>query len=517
MIQIRVHWKNPHHELLRGAAATVSAPGPGGGETSLAPVVRRPGDVRFQIVEPYPPTLVVRVTVDVALPAGKAIRRAWTPVSGSICLADRWVEDRPAIPPTRVLDIEQRLTLDPGGTSYSPIWTKGPPRTHPLISVVTAANAKNAHVDLLAHLEFLDVSAIFKKVAPDMPPSGGRDRFGCATVVLASTAGRPVLWFTTIPPQGGQVVGGRHNALVFFRPETEPSSRLGDPFDAHRLERYLLAPTRSGRAPSDELIRTVIVDDDPNLRGRTSKDEPDQVLHDAVRVGMERALDAAARDGVGLRGVMVHPWPDRLDFGDACTSQLPRRLRELLRALWGYQHLLVEGETIDLGRLVLAGYSAGGGPLRDALAANRDLARFDEVWAFDAHALFLAAPLVKEWVDSSPGRRLRATYGEVANGTYLEALRRRIESSAPGAVVIAPAQPASWTVDVNQQQPSTWWGACIQDIHFWSALIAREAMAGKGGSRHAFAMFGGDGERPSNGGRTFFEDFLRSSSLHRPT
>jgi hypothetical protein len=428
------------------------------------------------------------------------------------------VEERAALPPTRVLGVEQELTLDPGGTSYSPRWTKGPPRTHPLIDVTTAANARNAHVDVLAHLEFLDVTAIFEKAAPDMPPSGGSDRFGCTTVVLASTAGPPALWFATVPPQGSQVVGPRHNALVFFRPEVEPSSRLGDPFDANRLARYLLAPTAtSGRAPDDELIRTVLLDGDPIHRAQPVEVPRYEALYDSVRVAMERSLDAAARDGVGLRGVMVHPWPDGLDFGDASSSRLPHRLRELLRALWGFQHLLVEADTIELGRLVLAGYSAGGGPLRDALAANRDMDALEEVWAFDTKALFLAVPLVKTWIDAAPARRLRATYGEVANGTYLEALRRRVDTSVPGAVVVAPAQSSFWEVDVNRQPQPTWWGACVQTIHHWDAQLAREVMVGRGTSRHAFAMFGGPGKRPSDGGRTFFEDFLRASSLHRPT
>jgi len=188
----------------------------------------------------------------------------------------------------------------------------------------------------------------------------------------------------------------------------------------------------------------------------------------------------------------------------------------MLRALWGYRHVGAAADTIHLGRLALAGYSAGGGPLRQALAANRGLDALQEVWAFDTEALFMDAPLVKTWLDGKKGRVLRATYGKVKNGTYLEALRRRTETSSPGSVVVAPSSDAFWSFKPSALPQDSWWGACLQELHSIDAGRAQAESFGKGTCRHAFAMFGGQARLPSSGGRTFFEDFLRGSTLHIP-
>jgi hypothetical protein len=519
MIQIRVRWDHPAHELLRGAVATLSA-ARGAKEVGLPAVVAQAGNLQFTVPEPPPPSLVLRVSVDVQLPAGKVIRRA-RPASqlGQFAVEDRWVEGRGPIPKTRVLQLEQHLTLDAGGTSYSPAWAGGAPRNHPLVTVHAASNARNALIDMEVHLEFLDVTQLFSLVAPDMLASGSEPRFGCSTVVLACTAGAPALWLVTIPASGRLVQGERHNVVVFYRPYVEPSPSLGAPFDWNRLARYLYAPVSSRTAKShhdDELFRRFASDPDPLLKAT----EPDKLLpnflYDSIRVGMEQALERAASTGRGLAGILVQPWPSELNFADAATSVLPRRLREILRLLWGTRLLEAPAQRLDAGRIVLAGYSAGGGGLLQALQANQAVAEVEEAWAFDTSAVFRAAPFMGTWLDAVPGRMVRATYGEVENGTYLEALRNRGEATGRGRVVVAPPAPSFWKVDTNVQPQPTWWGALIQDLHQWEPARAQAETEGRGTCRHAFAMFGGAGLPPSQGGGTFLEDFLRSSRLHVP-
>jgi hypothetical protein len=118
--------------------------------------------------------------------------------------------------------------------------------------------------------------------------------------------------------------------------------------------------------------------------------------------------------------------------------------------------------------------------------------------------------------DRSPLRRVSAELLERLSTEETRAPELPSTHLVGGMVKAGTKLEAFWSVDVHQQPPSTWWGACIQEIHSWGPGLAREAMAGRGGSRHAFAMFGGQGKRPSEVGRTFFEEFPRASSLHRP-
>jgi hypothetical protein len=268
--------------------------------------------------------------------------------------------------------------------------------------------------------------------------------------------------------------------LVFFRPSGATYDRIDQEHDMFGLTRYLLKPVEDPAAPHWKRDKFV---NNPETGGPWLW----------VRCGFE---DALARSNKPV--VMLHPWPSGLRYGSSTSAALPSIAEAALRFLWSEQRIGRDRQGIGLGRLGLAGFSAGGLPLWEALAKNRS--RVDEVYAFDARGAGDITQLVAGWMGERETARLCMTAAHQLdeNRAMVEALGRM-----PGGGEIASrvtSLPESAAGYEEGQSP------------LWDYVLeGYPELRASDDARHQFSIFGGYIAMPGPFAVTSLQRFLEDS------
>jgi hypothetical protein len=299
-------------------------------------------------------------------------------------------------------------------------------------------------------------------------------------VALGFTGGKPLIWFATVPSACAAPPAPGVGCLVFFRPESYAYARVDEPHhEMFGLNRYLLKPVDD---PHADVWRRDVFRPDP---------ENQYSPYAWLRAGFEDAL-ARSRKPV----VILHPWPNGSDFGAATGASLPVLIEGALRLLWAEQQLGKSRGAIQLGRLGIAGYSAGGLSMWAALASNKQ--RISEVYAFDARGTPSNAGTAIQWFNSRSDTVLRMSggYQLVAN----EGIRISIEKFAGGPVSRVTATPPNKKAYETGANPlwdyvTTAYPELRQQADYW----------------HQFAIFGGYAAVPGPFAMTFMQQFLQDS------
>jgi dienelactone hydrolase len=300
-------------------------------------------------------------------------------------------------------------------------------------------------------------------------------------VVLGSTSGDPKIWFASIPEACAAPPSPALGCLVFFRPSGTTYDRIDQIHDMFGLNRYLLKAVEDPEAAHWK-------------RDKLSLNPETGAPWLWIRCGFE---DALVRSGKAV--VMLHPWPSALKYGSATSSALPSLAEAAIRLLWAEQRVGKERLGIHLGRLGLAGFSAGGLPLFEALAQNRK--RVDEVYAFDARGVAERTAALAAWMNERPSACLRMTGGHQieANAAVLKALARSPRASELMARVTAVPESAA-----AYEQPGA-------TPHWDYALEEFPGHRAEPDARHQFAIFGGFDAQPGPFAITSLQRFLQDS------
>lgn len=452
-LKLRVTWRNAGSPLLPDALSDVQATAD---DAPLPLAGSGPGLREF------------------AIPAGAA-RVA---LRARFSAAFNAFEDVPALQ-EEVLSVEQALDVTGGGTALSPAPDPALGQAHPLVDVKAAPGLAHAQIAT----DFVDITPFWRACAKYTDEYQREHQPGTELVALGATAGEPKIWFASVPEACKAPPDDGVSALVFYRPEGYAYTRVDQRHEMFGLNRYLLRP-----------------DPDPDAsfwaRDVFARDPRDQSRWVYLRCGFEEALAAS-----GKAVVMLHPWPNGTSFGAATTASLPGLADAALRFLAGAQKIGIGPGGARLGKLALAGFSAGGLPLWQALAANKD--RVSEVFAFDARGIAKSEALIARWLGGDAARKLRMTGGHQLDANA--AIQRKL------AGVADEARVSSLPPDKSGYLP----GANPRWDHVCSALEDGEEDAYRSADRvwHQFAVFGGcprDGEPRDV---TFLQRFLEASSL----
>lgn len=452
-LRLRVTWRNAGSPLLPDALSDVQATAD---DTPLPLAGSSPGRREFVI------------------PAG-ASRVA---LSARFSAAFDAFEDVPARE-EEVLSVDQAFDVTGGGTALSPAPDPAFGQAHPLVDAQSAPGLALAQI----RTDFVDITPFWMAYAGYADEYRREHRPGTELVALGATAGDPKIWFASIPEACKAPPDDGISALVFYRPEGYAYTRVDQRHEMFGLNRYLLTPDPS---PGASFWARDVFERDPR----------DQSRWVYVRCGFEEALAASGR-----AVVMLHPWPSGASFGAATTASLPGLAEAALRFLCGAQKVGFGQGGPRLGKLGLAGFSAGGLALWQALAANKD--RVSEVFAFDARGIAKNEALLVRWLGGDASRRLRMT-----GGHQLDA-NAALQQKLPG-----PSKEARLTrlpPDKSGYLP----GANPRWDHVCSSLEASEkdTYLNANWVWHQFAMFGGFPEAGGQAAVTFLQRFLEESEL----
>ncbi|WP_437876350.1 hypothetical protein [Sorangium sp. So ce513] len=452
-LKLRVTWRNAGSPLLPDALADVQATAD---DAPLPIRGAKPGLREFEI-----PAGAARV----------ALRARFSAAFGAF-------EDVPALR-EEVLSVEQAFDVAGAGTALSPAPDPELGQPHPLVDMQSAPGAAVAQIGT----DFVDITPFWMAYARYADEHQREHQPGTELVALGATAGDPKIWFASIPEACKAPQDDGISALVFYRPEGYAYSRVDQRHEMFGLNRYLLSP-----------------DPDPDAsfwaRDVFALDPRDNSRWVYLRCGFEAALAAS-----GKAVVMLHPWPNGTNFGAATTASLPGLAEAALRLLGGTQKVGLGQGGARLGKLGLAGFSAGGLPLWQALAANA--ARVSEVFAFDARGIGKSEALLARWLAGDASRKLRMTGGHQLDANT--AIARRLARNADAARVSSlPPDKGGYRPGVNAR-----WD------HVCSSLDDGEKDAYLNADRvwHQFAVFGGCPGAGEPRDVTFLQRFLEASEL----
>ncbi|AUX48540.1 hypothetical protein SOCE26_100780 [Sorangium cellulosum] len=455
-LKLRVTWRNAGSPLLPDALADVQATAD---DAPLAPAGAGPGLREFAI-----PEGAARVALKARFSA-----------------AFEAFEDVPALQ-EEVLSVEQAFDVDGGGAALRPAEDPAYGQAHPLVDVKAAPGSPGVVVAQI-HTDFVDITPFWMAYARSTDEYQQGHRAGAELVALGATAGEPKIWFANVPEACKAPPDAGVSALVFFRPEGYAYTKVDQRHEMFGLNRYLLTPDPD---PGASFWARDVFEVDPR----------DQSRWVYLRCSFEEALAAS-----GKAVVMLHPWPNGSSFGAAATASLPGLAEAAIRFLWGAQKLGVGRGGVHLGKLGLAGFSAGGLPLWQALAANAG--RVSEVFAFDARGAAKNEATILRWYRGDASRRLRLTGGHQLDANA--AIRKSLGGSAVDARFSAlPPDKSGYLPGANP----------LWD-HVCSALAddEREAHLSSDSIWHQFAVFGGAPRPGEERAVTFLQRFLEESEL----
>jgi hypothetical protein len=360
---------------------------------------------------------------------------------------------------------------------------------HPLVETTSAASVNGA-AQILLRTEFVGIGAFWKQYA-----SGAGDYLAghdpaASLAVLGYTGGAPLIWFANVPTKLRTPSSAFASCLVFYRPANDTYTRLDQAHDMGRLNRYLLSQVPG----STDYTTSELFMPYPARKG-------DPPLYGYLRCGFERALVQSKKPVV-----MLHPWPNGEDYGQARGGQLPMLAAWAVRFLWASGLIDAAGSqsAVRLGRLGLAGFSAGGQAMWPTLAAVAD--RIEEVYSFDANGLLPTAAL--QWFGGSPTTRCLRMTGAYQIAAH-QALKNAIESKS-GATRRVTAWPASAAAYDAGGTPA--WDQALSGLPT-SPQNWQNAVRGNVGYRHQFAVFGGSGAVSSSTYTSFLQEFLQGSDF----
>lgn len=494
-LRLRVQWNNPSHFLLANPRIAVSADGGAINRASMGS-----GFEEF-VIPDQASGVLIHARFLVSLPAMVARERTFSPASPNTAPVEEFFDDpRPAMVDQEVLSIIQAFTVLPGGTALRPNSITAYAGAHPLLDVKSGASVNGASLVQL-RTDFVDITALWMNYAAN------KDDYldhkpGTRLVVLGHTGGHPLIWFASVPSACIAPPRPGIGALVFFRPSnyTYSSDRLDEPHDMYPLNRYLLAPDPTTRFPDCTRLDTISA----FIRSGNLRPFGD------VRAGFEAALSQS-----GKAVVMLHPWPSAANFGSAATGALPGLVRGAIRFLWASSRVGANRGGIDLGRLGLSAFSAGGAGLWPAFAGSG--AKVKELYLLDVNGVTAVAPQVIKWAHTTPGARLRMSAGH--NDSFASHLG--IKKAVEDALALGPAPPAGGLPNQVSASPlaASGWdpGGNLRWDHALSLLKTATPPAdgverANPHTRHQFALFGGsDPGRLGASAATFLQEFLLAS------
>jgi len=460
-LNVRVSWPHAGHVLLSEKLADVRLT-IGGSPIPLA--ASSAGVRQFEIPDGTPRVVL---TASFSASFGTVVRQP----------------DLPDAPPmsAEVLRIEQPFDVVDGGTALRaadmPEYVKG----HPLVDTKVLSNVHGAAL-LQLRTEFVDITPFWNayySFASQYAADHAVESTGTELVALGYTGGDPKIWFASVPAACIAPPRPALSSLVFFRPAAQTYDRIDQKHAQAGLNRFLLKPT----------------DQPANFRKRDifKMDLETNTVFTFLRCGFE---DALARSGKAV--VMLHPWPSGLAYGDAVGPELPRLAEAALRLLWANQVIAKNRGAIRLGRLGLAGYSAGGGALWGCLGANAG--RVDEVFSFDTVGTADAAPRAIQWFRSRPTACLRMTgaFQLTANQGIARSIEK-LQGGPQARVTAVPADASAYAAG---------------NMALWDHVLTElPELRSDGAARHQFAMFGGHPTLPGAFAKTFLQRFLEDSDL----
>lgn len=431
-LEVKVTWANAGHALLPEALAEVTLTA---GSSPLSAKASKTGERHFEIPDG---------TTNVTLNAQFSV--AFGPVGKEP--AKKEVVWR-ATQPFTVKDGTELVPTD------IPAYVKG----HPLVETHAASGTKGA-VLLRLRTEFVNITPFWLAYAEKSAEYTSDHDPKASLVALGYTGGKPLIWFASFtdtcltPPKPAM------SCLVFFRPATRYAyNRVDQVHSMYGLNRFLLKPVDDPAA--DYWKRDVMTMPVPAPEGAGIY----------VRCGFE---DALVRSGKAV--VMLHPWPSINDFGAAQSSMLPRLCEAAIRFLWAEQRVAQNRGAIQLGRLGVSGFSAGGLPLFEAVGSNAD--RVDEVYSFDGVGANAAAPRLIQWFNKSPTTRcLRMSNGHQM-ASHL-AIKAAIKAST--RVSADPESPHGYDMGVNPM-----WDHAVSELEKGKPEVRKYP-----GLWHQFSAFGG--------------------------
>lgn len=450
-VKLTVTWANAGHALLPDALADIGVELPSG--ELLTPTSRAPG----------------RRSFDIPSSAGRVVLRAAFSAS-----FDR-VE---SIEPMEVEVLRAEQAFDVSGESITAIETPPFGAAHPLVESDLRPGASQS---VRIHTQFVNITPFW------MAYAGFADDYlenrdpRVDLVVLGSTSGDPKIWFASIPEACAAPPSPAVGCLVFYRPSGAKYDRIDQIHDMFGLNRYLLKPVEAPEAIAWK-------------RDKLALNPETGAPWLWIRCGFE---DALARSGKAV--VMLHPWPSALTYGSATSAALPSLAEAAIRLLWAEQRVGKERRGIHLGRLGLAGFSAGGLPLFEALAQNRK--RVDEVYAFDARGAAERTAMLAAWMNERPAACLRMTGAHQieANAAVVKAVAgSRRGSELSERVTVLPESAAAY----DQPGATPHWDYAIEDF---------PGLRSDADVRHQFAIFGGFDALPGPFARTSLQRFLEDS------
>lgn len=449
-ITLTVTWPNAGHTLLPDALAEVFIELANG--ELLTPSARSPGLRRFT-VQPDAGRIILRAAFSVAF------------------------EQVGAVPPLTAEVLRAEQALDVAGGSLKIGETPPFGACHPLVEGDIRPGAQPS---IRIRTQFVNITPFwmaYARFADDYLE--GRDP-RVDLVALGHTGGDPKIWFASVPEACNTPPSPAMSCLVFYRPSGATYDRIDQEHDMFGLNRYLLKPVDDASAIAWK-------------RDKFALNPENGAPWLWIRCGFD---DALARSGKAV--FMLHPWPSALAYGASTTASLPSLAEGALRLLWAEQRLGRDRLGIHLGRLGLAGFSAGGLPLLEALAQNRG--RVDEVYAFDARGVAERSSMLAAWMNERPSARLRMTGAHQleANAAVVKAVARLPRGSELSANVTAvPQSAAAYEPGVNPL-----WDYVLEDF---------PALRGDADARHQFAIFGGYIATPGPFALTSLQRFLEDS------
>jgi hypothetical protein len=450
-IKLTVTWANAGHALLPDALAEIGVELPSG--ETLAPSARSPGQRRF----------------DIPSDAGRVVLRAAFSVAfGQVG----------SVEPLNVEVLRVEQVLDVLGEIISAVETPPFGAAHPLVESDLRPGAPQS---IRIQTQFVNITPIWVAYAGFADDYLESHDPRADLVALGNTGGEPKIWFASVPEACAAPPSPALGCLVFYRPSGATYDRIDQQHDMFGLNRYLLKAVEDPSAIAWKRDKFVLNPESgaPWLW---------------VRCGFE---DALARSGKAV--VMLHPWPSALKYGSATSSALPSLAEAAIRLLWAEQRVGKERHGIHLGRLGLAGFSAGGLPLFEALAQNRK--RVDEVYAFDARGVAERTAMLAAWMSERPSACLRMTGAHQleANAAVVKAIARSPRGSELSARVTALPESAA-----AYEQPGA-------TPHWDYALEEFPGLRSDPDARHQFAIFGGFDAQPGPVALTSLQRFLQGS------
>jgi len=463
-LKMKVTWPNAGTTLLPEDLAEITLDE---GATSHAPTSSAKGVREFDV----PPG-----ASSVTLSAQFSVK------FGAVTLADGTVVPETEKP---VWIVEQEYDVV-NGTSLVPKGSTAGIKVHPLVET-TNASGTNGAAQVRLRTEFVSLGNFWPLYATGFGEWKSDHTKGIGFQVMGYTGGKPIIWFASIAKAARETSKTEISCLVFYRPANDGYKRVDQQHSQSRLNRFLLKPDGLN---ADYWKRDLFSAYFP--KGPKGKAE----LYAYLRAGFE---DALTRSGKAV--VMLHPWPDGLDFGDAASGKLPDLCEAAIRYLCSVQAVAKKRENVGLGRLGLAGFSAGGQSMYSTLGLIGS--KVDEVYSFDANGG--DAGKIIQWFNQKPKSRCLRMSSAYQIASHA-AIKASIEKTNGATSRVSALPPDAKGYDDGQNP--------LWD-HVLSLLPPKvlPVVRGRDDYRHQFTIFGDFTSPSGSGATTFLLRFLNDSDF----